>query len=153
MVEVKAKLWNKTPLADQTPYYALCPTETLQNYLIARKRDLKIKKGSTEISLLLALLTLRGGQGCGIALGRGSTSLTREIRFSCFLLTKTTLKVLTNEKRGGLNLVSFDWSRFKLFTLKFSKESVQTPSCERPKTAQRSLFLSFEINNYYPITV
>jgi hypothetical protein len=27
----------------------------------------------------------------------------------------------TYEKRGGLNLVSFDWSRFKLFTLKFSK--------------------------------
>jgi hypothetical protein len=66
---------------------------------------------------------------------------------------KLALKVLTNEKRGGLNLVSFDLSRFKLFTLKFSKESVQTPSCERRKTAQRSLFLSFEINNYYPITV
>jgi hypothetical protein len=52
------------------------------------------------------------------------------------------LKVLTNENRGGLNLVSFDWSRFKLF----SKESVQALSCERPKTAQRTLFLSFEIN-------
>jgi hypothetical protein len=63
------------------------------------------------------------------------------------------LTVLTNEKRGGLSLVSFDWSRFKLFTLKFSKESVQIPSCERPKTAQRTLFLSFEINNCYPITV
>jgi hypothetical protein len=60
------------------------------------------------------------------------------------------LKVLTNEKKGGLNLVSFDWPRFKLFTLKFSKESVQTPSCERPKTAQQTLFLSFEINNCYP---
>ena len=63
------------------------------------------------------------------------------------------LKVLTNEKRDGLNLVSFDWSRFKLFVLKFSKKSVQTPSCERPKTAQRTLFLSFEINNCFPITV
>jgi hypothetical protein len=27
------------------------------------------------------------------------------------------LNVLTNEKRGGLKLVSFDWSGFKLFTL------------------------------------
>jgi hypothetical protein len=63
------------------------------------------------------------------------------------------LKVLTNEKRGRLILVSFDWSRFRLFMLKFSKESVQTPSCERPKTAQRTLFLSFEINNCFPITV
>jgi hypothetical protein len=35
-------------------------------------------------------------------------------------------EVLTNEKRGGLNLVSFDWSHFQLFKLKFSKESVQT---------------------------
>jgi hypothetical protein len=66
---------------------------------------------------------------------------------------KETLKVLTSQKRGGLKLVSFDWSRFKLFTLKFSKESVQTPSCERLKTAQRTLFLLFEINNCYPITV
>ncbi len=55
--------------------------------------------------------------------------------------------------KGWLNLVSFDLSRFKLFTLKFSKESVQTSSCNRPKTAQRILFLSFEINNYFPITV
>jgi hypothetical protein len=41
------------------------------------------------------------------------------------------LKVLTNEKRGGLKVVSIDRSRFQLFTLKFSKKSVQTPSCER----------------------
>ncbi len=60
--------------------------------------------------------------------------------------------ILTNEKRGGLNLVSFDWPPFKLFSLRFSKESVQTPSCERPKTAQRTLFMSFEINNCFPIT-
>ncbi len=54
------------------------------------------------------------------------------------------LKVLTNERRCGFNLVSCDWSRLKLFTLKFSKESVQTSSCERPKTSQRTLCLSFE---------
>ncbi len=59
---------------------------------------------------------------------------------------------MTIDKRGGLNSVSFDWSRFKLFTLKFSKESVQTPSCERPKNSQRTLCLSFEINNCFPIT-
>jgi hypothetical protein len=30
------------------------------------------------------------------------------------------LKVLTNEKRGGLKVVAFDKSPFKLFTLRFS---------------------------------
>jgi hypothetical protein len=55
------------------------------------------------------------------------------------------LKVLTNEKKGGLKVVSFNRSRFKLFTLRFSNKSVQAPSCEGPKTAQRSLILSFEI--------
>jgi hypothetical protein len=53
---------------------------------------------------------------------------------------KTTLKVLTNEKRGGLKVVAFDRSPFKLFSLKFSTKSVQTPSCERHKTAPRTLF-------------
>jgi hypothetical protein len=35
------------------------------------------------------------------------------------------LKVLTNEKRGGLRVISFDRSPFKLISRKFSKESVQ----------------------------
>ncbi len=61
----------------------------------------------------------------------------------------------TNEKRGGLKVVAFDRSPFKVFSLRFSKKSVQAPSCERPKTTQRTLFLflSFEINNWFPITV
>ncbi len=63
------------------------------------------------------------------------------------------LKVLTNEKRGGLAVVSFDRSPFKLFTLRFSNIFVLAPSCERPKTTQRPLFLSFESNNCFPITV
>ncbi len=63
------------------------------------------------------------------------------------------LKVLTNEKRGGLKVVAFDKSPFKLLTLRFSTKSVQAPSCNRPKTTQRTLFLSFEINNCFPITV
>ena len=63
------------------------------------------------------------------------------------------LKVLTNEKRGGLKVVAFDRSPFKLFSLKFSTKSVQAPSCERPKTTQRTLFLSFEIKNCFPIAV
>ncbi len=58
-----------------------------------------------------------------------------------------TLKVLTNEKREGLTEVLFNRSRFKLFTLRFSNKSMQAPSCERPKTTQRSLFLVFEYNN------
>ncbi len=35
------------------------------------------------------------------------------------------LKVLTNEKRGGVTLVSFDRSPFKLFSLKFLNKSVR----------------------------
>ncbi len=60
---------------------------------------------------------------------------------------------LTNEKRDGFKVVAFERSPFKLFTRRFSNKSVQAPSCERPKTAQRTLFLSFEINNCHPITV
>ena len=62
------------------------------------------------------------------------------------------LKVFNNEKRGGSAVVSFDRSRFKLFSRKFSNKFVLAPSCERPKTAPRTLFLSFESNNCFPIT-
>jgi hypothetical protein len=63
------------------------------------------------------------------------------------------LKVLAYEKRGGLKVVAFDKSPFQLFMLKFSKESVKASSCKRPKTTQRTTFLSFEIINWFPITV
>ncbi len=63
------------------------------------------------------------------------------------------LKVLTNEKRGGLGVVAFDRSLYKLFTLRFSNKSVQASSCVRLRTAQRTLFLSFEINNCFQISV
>ncbi len=49
-------------------------------------------------------------------------------RFWCFPV-KINLKVLTNEKSGGLRVISFDGSLFKLSSRKFSKESVQAPSC------------------------
>ncbi len=39
-------------------------------------------------------------------------------------IKKLSLKVLTNEKRGGLTVILFARSRFKLFTLKFSNKSV-----------------------------
>ncbi len=38
-------------------------------------------------------------------------------------------------------------------TLKFSNKAVQSSSCERPKTAQRIMFLLFANNNCYPITL
>ncbi len=47
----------------------------------------------------------------------------------------------------------FDRLPFKLFTLKFSNKSVQSSSCERPKTAQRIMFLLFANNNCYPTTL
>ncbi len=34
------------------------------------------------------------------------------------------LKVLTNEKRGGMKMVAFERSPFKMFTRRFSKKSV-----------------------------
>jgi hypothetical protein len=61
------------------------------------------------------------------------------------------LKVLSNEKRSGLKEVSFDMSPFKLFTLRFSNKSEQAPSCERPETAPRTLFLLFANKNCIPI--
>jgi hypothetical protein len=70
---------------------------------------------------------------------------TKNVPLKCYF--NSFLKVLTNEKRGGLKVVAFDRSPFKLFTLRFSNKSVQAPSCERLRTAQRTLFLSFEIKN------
>ncbi len=57
---------------------------------------------------------------------------------------------MTNEKRGGLKVVIFDRSSIKLFSMWFSNKSMQAPSCEGPKTTQRSLFFSFAINNCFP---
>jgi hypothetical protein len=68
-----------------------------------------------------------------------------------YSISKLMLKVLTNEKRGGLKVVEFDRSPFKLFTLKFSNKSVQSSSCERQKTAQQIMILLFSNNNCYPI--
>ncbi len=52
--------------------------------------------------------------------------------------TFLSLKLFTNEKRGGLRVISFDRPPFKLLSRKFSKESVQAPPCERHKTTQRT---------------
>ncbi len=49
-------------------------------------------------------------------------------------------------------MLMFDRSPFKLFSLRFSIKLVQAPSCERPKTIQRTVFLSFEINNCIPVS-
>ncbi len=71
----------------------------------------------------------------------------------CVQICNFYLKVLANEKRGVLAVVSFDRSRFKLFSRKLSNKCVLAPSCERLKTAPRTLFLSFESNDCFPITV
>jgi hypothetical protein len=42
----------------------------------------------------------------------------------------------------GLKVIAFDRSPFKLFTLRFTNKSVKAPSSERPKTSQRTMFLS-----------
>ena len=76
-----------------------------------------------------------------------------KVIFAEYLCTYNNLKVLTNDKRGGLKVVPFDKSPFKLFTLRFSNKLVQVPSCERPKTAPRTLCLSFANNNCFQIAV
>jgi hypothetical protein len=67
-------------------------------------------------------------------------------RLKIFLIFKVTLKVLTNDKRGGVRVTSFDRPPFKLLSRKFSKDSVQAPSCERHKTLSEHLILLFAIN-------
>ncbi len=62
---------------------------------------------------------------------------------------KNSLRGTTNEKRGELTVLLFDRFNFKLFTLKFLSKSVLSWSCERPKTAQRTLFILFG-NNLFP---
>jgi hypothetical protein len=46
----------------------------------------------------------------------------------CLAVRRKTIKVLTNEKGGGLTVISFDRSRFKLLTLRFSNKSVHPVS-------------------------
>jgi hypothetical protein len=53
-------------------------------------------------------------------------------------------------KRGVLKVVAFDRSPFKLFSLRFSTKSVQAPSCERPKTTQRTLSLYISNQELFP---
>ena len=67
-------------------------------------------------------------------------------------IQETVLKVMMNEKRALLKVVPFDRSPFMLFTLRFSNKSVQAPSCNRPKTARRTLFLFFANNVCFAIT-
>ncbi len=50
-------------------------------------------------------------------------------------------------------MVSFDRSCFKLSSRKFPNKLLHALSCERPKTAPRTLFLLYTNNNYFPITV
>jgi hypothetical protein len=50
-------------------------------------------------------------------------------------------------------VILFNGSRFKLCSRKFSNKLVLAPSCERPKTAPRTLFLSFANNNCLQIVV
>ncbi len=61
-------------------------------------------------------------------------------------------KVTANEKRGGLKVVAFDRFPFMLVLLRFSKKSMQAPSCRRPKTAHRTLLMSFAFNNCLQIS-
>jgi hypothetical protein len=85
-----------------------------------------------------------GGGGGGIVIGcavwrREIIPRLSELQYQLLTLFYTRgLKVFTNEKRGGLRVISFDRPPFKLLSRKFSKESVQAPSYERHKTTQQT---------------
>jgi hypothetical protein len=67
-----------------------------------------------------------------IVLFKGESESSSEKLLTCRSIKY--LKVLTNEKSGGLKDVAFDKSPFKLFTWRISTKSVQAPSCKRPET-------------------
>jgi hypothetical protein len=54
--------------------------------------------------------------------------------------TEGAQRVLTNEKRSVLKVVSFDKSPFMLIMLRFSNKSVQAPSSEGPKLLSKHCF-------------
>jgi hypothetical protein len=56
--------------------------------------------------------------------GGGEMGLKFHYVIALQMFTVYILKVLTNEKRGGLKVVAFDRSPFKLFTLRFLNKSV-----------------------------
>ncbi len=59
-----------------------------------------------------------------------SENMLCDVNFVWLGPTLTNLKVLTNDKRCWLKVVSFDMSSLKLFTLRFSNKSVRAPSCD-----------------------
>ncbi len=67
--------------------------------------------------------------------------------------TRYFFKSLDQWEKRWVESGSIDRSTFKLFLLRFSTKSMQVPSCERPKTSQQPLFLSFEIKNCFQIGV
>jgi hypothetical protein len=105
--------------------------------------------GSASVEVIAWLYNLKGaGWLCYLILGKVNfVSLHFKKKFWKGIFV---LKVLTNEKRGGLTVVSFDGFPFKLFLLRFSYKSMQTPSYKRTETNQQTLFLSFAINNCFP---
>jgi hypothetical protein len=86
-----------------------------------------------------------GGRGCWLSANEYSSAHEAQ-KYMYFGDLTPYLKVFTNEKRVELILISFDRPPFKLLSQKFSKESVQAPSCERHKTTQLTLFLLFADN-------
>jgi hypothetical protein len=75
-----------------------------------------------------------------------------QLNYSSFVTSASTIKVFTNKNSERRPVVLVDRSPFKLFTLRISKKSVRSSSCERPKTTQRTLFLLFENNYCIPIS-
>ena len=73
-------------------------------------------------------------KGCTFFFNHLKTQIFQTDTLENCALSSSSLKVSTNEKRGGLKVVAFDRSHFKLFSLRFSKKSVEAPSFRRSKT-------------------
>jgi hypothetical protein len=113
-------------------------------------QDIHVSRPCSMFVTSIFFLGLKGGGGKSAQASFTVHTLRSYINYSCTGIWDAclgSLKVLTNEKRGGLRVISFDRSPLKIISRKFSKESVQAPSCERHKTTQRTLFLLFANNS------
>jgi hypothetical protein len=88
-------------------------TDKIQIKLTARRKNIRIRIHNTDVYIIF------WGEGGRVAGVRHKSNQRRP-----YLTKPSYLKVLTNEKRDGLSVVSFDRPRFKLYSQKFSNKSV-----------------------------
>ena len=81
------------------------------------------------------------------------TVLVFDNSFGIYYCTKHHLKVFTNEKRGGLRVISFNRPPFKLLSRNFQKNLCRPHPVRGIKPLSEHLFLLFANNYWFPITL